>query len=330
MRRLLPLVVLGLSLACGGLLEPVEHVSEDGRFHLTAPAGFEPSPDLHAQAVLALERSFPEAYVLVLADERVDVVDDLTFEERSLNIRGDTAASLTDVSFAEPIPLEIDGHPAMRMRFDGKLDGLDLGYLQTTILTDQAFVQVVVWGMRDRVEGNAELEGIAESFVQKGSLKPGYLASLYGPEAPKPYRSDEHTRLAIGGTWQRLPDENPDASLYLEHERLDMALMVISEPIAGSGIDSLEAFSATTTKAMGPAMGADRYELADPVPFTAGALEGLLVEMDVDVLGYHFAGLHLSLASEERYHQVWAWGPQSQVKRHDAELRAALASFEEL
>lgn len=332
MKRLLPLTVLGLSLACGGLLEPQTHTSDDGRFQLTAPASFRSAPDLHPQAVLALQRSVPEGYVLVLADERADVVEGMSFEERSLNIRNQTAETMADVSFQEPVSTTIDGHPAMKMRFDGKLDGLDLGYLQTTVLTDQAFVQVVIWGMRERVEGDAELEAIAESFVQVGPGDASWLASQYGTQPSTPFRSTEHTRVSIdGGPWNRAPQsENPDASLYLTHERLDIALLIISEPIDESEIGSLEEFSQITTERMGPAMGATRYQLADPVPFEAGGLPGLLVVMDADVEGYRFEGLHLSVRGAERYHQVWTWGPRSQIERHQDQLKAALASFQEL
>lgn len=332
MRRLLPLAaVAGFSLACSGLLQPQTFHSADGRFELTVPAGFRETPDLHDQAALALSRSYPEAYVVLLADERVDTVDDVSFEERALAVRAQTTEGFTSVTVADPVSLTIDGHPAMRMAFAGEYDGLDLAYVQTAILTDQAFVQVVMWGLTEQVQGDEELAAIGESFRQSGTIAPNYLASLYGETPVKAYRSTEDVRIQLGGDWGRGdPAENPDASLLLAHERLDMSVMVISEPIEGSEITDLAAYRTLVVDGIAENVEASRFETADPVSMQVNGLDGLLTAMEMDISGYRFAGMHLTLQSETRFHQLWIWGPKSQMQRHDAEIRAALESFEEI
>lgn len=64
---------------------------------------------------------------------------------------------MTNASAGEPVPLTIDGHPAMQDELSGTKDGTNVVFLHTTVDDGDHFQQILAWTLKSRWQQQNEL-----------------------------------------------------------------------------------------------------------------------------------------------------------------------------
>lgn len=146
-------------------------VSTDGAMQLTLPNGWQPEKALHDEAQLQAYDPKKETFAIVLAEDRAKLPADLTLEKHSDLTRGVLVGNLTDPEVTQPTPLiRVGDYPAIQYKIAGKIQGLDVVYLHTTVETDDRFHQILVWTAPPQFPPNeAELQRIIGSFRERQS-----------------------------------------------------------------------------------------------------------------------------------------------------------------
>src|SRR5260370_38681951 len=89
-------------------------------------------PGLNKQATLQVGYKSKEMYLIVITEAKA-AVGDLTLEKYHQITRDRMLQKMKNASATEPVPLTIDGHPAMQDELSGTRDGTDVGFLHTTV-----------------------------------------------------------------------------------------------------------------------------------------------------------------------------------------------------
>ncbi|MCZ6671070.1 MAG: hypothetical protein O6947_08580 [Acidobacteria bacterium] len=165
---LLTLSLLGF--AGTGPGETTAVASRDGASRLLLPAGWKVRPHLNDAADLQVASVKNNCYLIVLSEKKAGL-GILSLEEHSRFGRETVLQGLENgVESAGPIYLEIDARPAVQYELRGRISGLKVAYLHTTVEGIDSYHQIVAWTTQSRFEKNrAAIESVIESFMEAGS-----------------------------------------------------------------------------------------------------------------------------------------------------------------
>jgi hypothetical protein len=144
--------------------ERKEIASSDGKIKVTVPGMWTKMPELNKQATLQLGDKNKQMYLIVITDAKTDL-DNLTLEKHHQLTRDRILQKMKNASATEPVPLTIDGHPAMQDELSGTENGTNVVFLHTTVDDGDHFQQILAWTVKSRwQQQNQLLHEITQSF----------------------------------------------------------------------------------------------------------------------------------------------------------------------
>jgi hypothetical protein len=145
-------------------IERNEIASSDGKIKVTVPGLWTKLPGLNKQATLQVGYKSKELYLIAITEAK-DAAGDLTLEKYHRITRDRLLQNMKNASASEPVPLTIDGHPAMQDELSGTRDGTDVVFLHTTVDDGDHFQQILAWTLKSRWQQQNELlREITRSF----------------------------------------------------------------------------------------------------------------------------------------------------------------------
>jgi hypothetical protein len=106
----------------------------DGKIKIRVPGTWTKLPELNKQATLQVGDKSKEMYLIVITDAKADL-GDFTLEKHHQLTRDRMLQKLKNASATEPVPLTIDGHPALQDQLSGTEKGTNVVFLHTTVTT---------------------------------------------------------------------------------------------------------------------------------------------------------------------------------------------------
>src|SRR2546430_5761630 len=136
--------------------ERKEIASDDGKIKVTVPGTWTKLPKLNKQASLQVGNKSKEVYLIVITDTKADL-DNFTLEKHHQQTRDRMLQKMKNASDTEPVPLTIDGHPALQDELTGTEKGTNVVFLHTTIDDGDYFQQTLAWTLKSRWEKQNQL-----------------------------------------------------------------------------------------------------------------------------------------------------------------------------
>ena len=136
--------------------ERKEIASDDGKLKVTVPGTWTKLPELNRQATLQLGDKSKQMYLIVITDAKADV-DNMTLEKHHDTTRDRMWQKMKNTSTTEPVPLTIDGHPALQDELSGTEKGTNVVFLHTTVDDGDHFQQILAWTLKSRWQKQNEL-----------------------------------------------------------------------------------------------------------------------------------------------------------------------------
>jgi hypothetical protein len=137
---------------------------------VTVPGTWTKLPELNKQATLQVGDKSKKMYLMVITDAKADL-DNFTLEKHHQLTRDRMLRKMKNASATEPVPLTIDGHPAMQDELSGTENGPALWltkrwvFLHTTVDDGEHFRQILAWTLKSRWQNqNQQLREITASF----------------------------------------------------------------------------------------------------------------------------------------------------------------------
>jgi Domain of unknown function (DUF4190) len=137
-------------------IERKEISSEDGKIKVTVSGMWAKMPELNKEATLQVGYKGKEMYLIVLSDAKSDF-QNLTLEQHHQITRDRMLQKMKNASASEPVPLTIDGHPAMQDELSGTKEGTNVVFLHTTVDDGDHFQQILAWTLKSRWQQQNEL-----------------------------------------------------------------------------------------------------------------------------------------------------------------------------
>jgi hypothetical protein len=100
-------------------------------------------------------------YLIVITDAKADL-DNFTLEKHHQLTRDRMLQKMKNASATEPVPLTIDGHPAMQDGLTGTENGINVVFLHTTVDVGDHFQQILAWTLKSRWQQPRTLSGQRE------------------------------------------------------------------------------------------------------------------------------------------------------------------------
>jgi superoxide dismutase len=103
-------------------------------------------------------------YLIVITDAKADL-DNMTLEKHHDLTRDGMFQKMTNASATEPVPLTIDGHPAIQDELSGTEKGTNVVFLHTTVDEGDHFEQILARTLKSRwQQQNQLLRQITSTF----------------------------------------------------------------------------------------------------------------------------------------------------------------------
>jgi Domain of unknown function (DUF4190) len=144
--------------------ERKEIASADGRMKVIVPGPWTKLPQLNKQASLQVGDKRKEMYLIVITEAKADP-DDFNVEKQHQLTRDRMLQKMKNASATEPVPLTINGHPALQDELSGTENGTNVVFLHTTVDDGDHFQQILAWTLKSRwQQENEQLREITRSF----------------------------------------------------------------------------------------------------------------------------------------------------------------------
>ena len=145
-------------------VEKKEIASDDAKLKITTSGFWVKRSDLNKGASLQASRKDEDMYVLVITDPK-STVKDLTLEQHHQLTRDHMIEKMQNASGTAPLPVRVDGHPALHDEITGTRERANLVFLHTTVDHSDSFQQILAWTTKARwPKQNEELRNITDSF----------------------------------------------------------------------------------------------------------------------------------------------------------------------
>jgi hypothetical protein len=122
--------------------------SADGLCSVRIPKSWSTMSDLNAEASLQVGNGFREEYMIILVDR--DYEYDGTLREHSDLTTSFIVEGLIGPKDSGPEEIVLNGLNALQREIHGRISGLDISYLHTSIEGEKGFYQVLAWTLTDR------------------------------------------------------------------------------------------------------------------------------------------------------------------------------------
>jgi hypothetical protein len=129
--------------------ERKEIASDDGKIKVTVPGMWTKMPKLNEFASLQVGDKGNRMYLIVITDAKADL-DNMTLEKHHDLTRDRMFQKMKNASATEPVPMTIDGHPAMQDELSGTDTGTNVVFLHTTVDDGDRFQQILAWTLNSR------------------------------------------------------------------------------------------------------------------------------------------------------------------------------------
>jgi len=137
-------------------VEKKEISSEDGKIKVIVSGMWVKMPELNKEATLRVGDKSKKMYLILITDAKA-AVGNLTLENYHQITRDRMLQKMKNASASEPVPLTIDGHPAVQDELSGTRDDTDIVFLHTTVDDGDHFQQILAWTLKSRWEQQNEL-----------------------------------------------------------------------------------------------------------------------------------------------------------------------------
>jgi Domain of unknown function (DUF4190) len=145
-------------------IERKEIASDDGKLKVTTSGFWVKRSDLNKEASLQAAYKDKEMYLIVITDAKADF-DNLTLEKHHQLTRDRMLQKIKNASATEPVPLTIDGRPALQDELSGAENGTNVVFLHTTVDDGDYFQQILAWTLKSRwQQQNEQLRENTRSF----------------------------------------------------------------------------------------------------------------------------------------------------------------------
>lgn len=145
-------------------MEKQEIASDDGKIKVTVSGMWTKLPELNKQATLQVGYKSKEMYLIVITDAKADL-DNFALEKYHQLTRDRMLYKMKNASATEPVPLTIDGHPAMQDELSGTENNTNVVFLHTTVDDGDYVQQILAWTLKSRwEEQNQSLREITGTF----------------------------------------------------------------------------------------------------------------------------------------------------------------------
>src|SRR6266550_6683606 len=131
--------------------ERKEIASDDGKIKVTVPGMWTKIPELNKQASLQVGNKSTQMYLIVITDTKADL-DNFTLEKHHQQTRDRMLQKMKNASDTEPVPLTIDGYPALQDELTATEKGTNVVFIHTTIDDADYFQQTLAWTLKSRWE----------------------------------------------------------------------------------------------------------------------------------------------------------------------------------
>jgi hypothetical protein len=136
----------------------------DGKIKVTVPGTWTKLPELNKQATLQVGDESNQMYLIVITDAKADL-DNFTLEKHHQLTRDRMLQKMTNASATEPVPLTIDGHPALQDELSGTENNTNVVFLHTTVDDGDHLQQILAWTLKSRwQEYNPVLRELTGTF----------------------------------------------------------------------------------------------------------------------------------------------------------------------
>jgi hypothetical protein len=169
----LALGVMGIPLLVSMIQSDREHLRRlslerkeivDGKIKVTVPGTWTKLPELNKEATLQVGDKSKQMYLIVITAAKADL-DDFTLEKHHQLTRDRMLQKMTNASATEPVPLTIDGHPALQDQLSGTENNTNVVFLHTTVDGSNHFQQILAWTLKSRwQQQNGLLREITGTF----------------------------------------------------------------------------------------------------------------------------------------------------------------------
>jgi hypothetical protein len=144
--------------------ERKEIASSDGKIKVTVSGMWTKLPELNKQASLQVGDKSKEMYLIVITDAKA-AAGNMTLEQHHQLTRDRMLHKMKNASATEPVPLTIDGHPAMQDELSGTENNTNVVFLHTTVDDGDYVQQILAWTLKSRwEEQNQSLREITGTF----------------------------------------------------------------------------------------------------------------------------------------------------------------------
>ena len=145
-------------------IEKKEIASDDGKLKVTVSGMWTKVPELNKEARLQVGYKSKEMYLIVISDAK-SAVGNITLEQHQQLTRDRMLQKMKNASATQPVPLNIDGHPALQDEVRGAPGRTEIVFLHTTVDDGDHFQQILAWTLKSRwQEQNEQLREITNSF----------------------------------------------------------------------------------------------------------------------------------------------------------------------
>jgi Domain of unknown function (DUF4190) len=141
--------------------ERKEIASNDGRIKVTVSGMWTKLPELNKQATLQVGDKSKQMYLIVITDAKADL-DNFALEKHHQLTRDRMLQKMKNASATKPVPLTIDGHPALQDELSGTEHGTNVVFLHTTVDDGDYFQQILAWTLKSRWQEPRTLSGLHE------------------------------------------------------------------------------------------------------------------------------------------------------------------------
>jgi hypothetical protein len=149
-------------------IERKEIASDDGKLKVAVPGTWTKLPELNKQATLQVGDKSKQMYLVVITDAKADL-ENMTLEKHHDVTRDRMFQKMKNASATEPVPLTIDGHPALQDELTGAEKGTSVVFLHTTVDDGDHFQQILAWTLKSRWQKHGQL--LREITASFGSEK---------------------------------------------------------------------------------------------------------------------------------------------------------------
>ena len=145
-------------------IEKKEIAADDGKLKVTVSGIWTKVPELNKEARLQVGYKSKEMYLIVISDAK-SAVGNITLEQHQQLTRDRMLQKMKNASATQPVPLNIDGHPALQDEVRGAPSRTETVFLHTTVDDGDHFQQILAWTLKSRwQEQNEQLREITNSF----------------------------------------------------------------------------------------------------------------------------------------------------------------------